>query len=567
MGVLESDISIAKDLIEAGLSVRQFLMDRMNHSSQSQSALSRFSRQILALIFQYCTGSDFPLDSDQGHYESDLYNGESEDGDEELFESRSVLHLGLVCKSWKDAAWSTPSLWTSVTIHLNSSERNYACIRRANAWFSRSGNLPLLFRVIHSQHRWTWTEQRITIAPSSPSAILLSEILVKYQRRWLLLDIQCPSFILEELKHELLQSESWSFLSTLRANAILPWSEETLPQIPLLPHIKCLSLHRVSLHFISPSSVCMLTHAELKSVSLDDCVQLVAHAPLLRSFKIENPKGPWPELDTHAPVIGSNVRSFSCEGDRVGIRENLLDLFVFPSLEELTLNAGIFDPTIFYDSNKTKRRLLSSGCRLKKLITYVSLECFADGNLCSFLADFPSIQTLKLLSIDPSSHSLSNAFFQRLSKTKLLSEESFLPELTSLTIQIEGAQRDFSELEFPWSSVPDIFGVPNQNISSASSSLPLSEDPPRRLLRKLRIYFKYDPKLTDEEGEIEEEDSEYEYTYAGNISIPCIGSAVKKLRTLQEKGIDLQVRYMSDEATGVDIDLIELSERIPGLYI
>ncbi|TFK35284.1 hypothetical protein BDQ12DRAFT_324064 [Crucibulum laeve] len=55
----------------------------------------------------------------------------------------SPLFLGQVCSSWRDIAWSTPRLWTSLKIVVSRHMSHDLQAQLVEEWISRSGQLPL----------------------------------------------------------------------------------------------------------------------------------------------------------------------------------------------------------------------------------------------------------------------------------------------------------------------------------------------------------------------------------------------------------------------------------------
>lgn len=56
--------------------------------------------------------------------------------------SKGAFHLGAVCRTWRNIAWTTPSLWTSLVFWVvyDTTEPQ---VQLAIEWLNRSGNLPL----------------------------------------------------------------------------------------------------------------------------------------------------------------------------------------------------------------------------------------------------------------------------------------------------------------------------------------------------------------------------------------------------------------------------------------
>ena len=57
------------------------------------------------------------------------------------------LSLGVICSYWRDIAWSTPSLWSSLVVRVTSKHDPHIIAGIAQEWLARSGQLPLSIRI------------------------------------------------------------------------------------------------------------------------------------------------------------------------------------------------------------------------------------------------------------------------------------------------------------------------------------------------------------------------------------------------------------------------------------
>ena len=53
------------------------------------------------------------------------------------------LVLGAVCQSWRDIAWTTPQLWTTIVIVIGPTRDSNSQLELLEQWIARSGHLPL----------------------------------------------------------------------------------------------------------------------------------------------------------------------------------------------------------------------------------------------------------------------------------------------------------------------------------------------------------------------------------------------------------------------------------------
>ena len=62
------------------------------------------------------------------------------------------LSLGAICGCWRDIAWSTPSLWSSLTVRVTSNHNSNITTGIAQEWLARSGQLPLSICIFSSDY-------------------------------------------------------------------------------------------------------------------------------------------------------------------------------------------------------------------------------------------------------------------------------------------------------------------------------------------------------------------------------------------------------------------------------
>ena len=53
------------------------------------------------------------------------------------------LSLGAICSYWRDIAWSTPILWSTLVVCDPSKHNSHVVTGLAREWLTRSGQLPL----------------------------------------------------------------------------------------------------------------------------------------------------------------------------------------------------------------------------------------------------------------------------------------------------------------------------------------------------------------------------------------------------------------------------------------
>ena len=90
------------------------------------------------------------------------------------------LSLGAICSYWREIAWSTPSLWSSLVVRVTSEHDTDIVTGIAQEWLARSGHLPLSIRIL-SESTSNYNE-----------VSALADIINQYSTRWSELDLYLP---------------------------------------------------------------------------------------------------------------------------------------------------------------------------------------------------------------------------------------------------------------------------------------------------------------------------------------------------------------------------------------
>jgi hypothetical protein len=97
------------------------------------------------------------------------------------------LSLGAICSYWRDIAWSTPSLWSSLVVRVTRSHDSHIVTGIAQEWLARSGQLPLSIRI--------FSELYVRKAVSA-----LADIINQYSTRWSELDLYMPQYYFQHFQ-------------------------------------------------------------------------------------------------------------------------------------------------------------------------------------------------------------------------------------------------------------------------------------------------------------------------------------------------------------------------------
>ena len=124
---------------------------------------------VTSTIFEFCL-PDFS-DHHISPYTGTIY-------EEDLF---IPLSLGAICSYWREIAWSTPTLWSTLVVYFKSKFKHNSHMSTgiAQEWLACSGQLPLSIRIVAK--------------PSCHRAVsALADIINQYSSRWSDLDLYMP---------------------------------------------------------------------------------------------------------------------------------------------------------------------------------------------------------------------------------------------------------------------------------------------------------------------------------------------------------------------------------------
>ncbi|KAF8879878.1 hypothetical protein CPB84DRAFT_285526 [Gymnopilus junonius] len=177
------------------------------------------------------------------------------------------LILGAVCRGWRNIAWSTPGLWKSILVRLNSTNLPWH-VDFIRAWLDRSGGLPLAVLVYCDKQ------------PKLFEAVgAMASVINRQSSRWQILDLRLPSDIMSWFCGGL-QSES--ILRSIRLepsdgrvsdNPFKMWNV-----IPKPAKVFTSSMRYKSI-VIEWDNV---TWVETEFLQIDECFELLKRAPLIR---------------------------------------------------------------------------------------------------------------------------------------------------------------------------------------------------------------------------------------------------------------------------------------------
>ena len=288
------------------------------------------------------------------------------------------LSLGAICSYWRDIAWSTPSLWSSLVVRVTSKHDTYIVTGIAQEWLARSGQLPLSIRIYSQVY-----EHKAIPA--------LADIVNQYSPRWSDLDLYIhPSYY----QHFHATDNYAPILKSIRFYCSAAYGDIQ----DLNVQLTCPRLERANLsHYYRMAETNIqwdnLTHLTLHSMCNNDSLFILRNTPRLVFCKVSG-YCPGYNSSSIGELVLTSLRSLQLTTDYA---EAFLNNLIAPHLEEFSL------PSFCYKPPMTFIRLVTfflrrSACSLRSFSMIFSnippyIESFMD-----LLQRMPSLNTLSMIS-------------------------------------------------------------------------------------------------------------------------------------------------------------------------
>ncbi|KAF8963298.1 hypothetical protein BDZ97DRAFT_2059185 [Flammula alnicola] len=433
-------------------------------------------------------------------------------GDSPESKQGSPLRLAAVCKTWREIAFKTPQLWTSLYIMHNPVQTPPLHLELVAQWLGRSSKMPLYIRL-----QYTYTEEEDWedyVYPASLFALIRD-----YAPWWNALNLVMPTFFYDDFIRKV---EGAPLLEYLRLSPIDVELEKYLPTFYLgkTPCLRSLDISRLYL-----TSVRIewgnLTKIQFKNLGVDEILEVLSRGPRLVDCKFPDILENFSIFDLPTPfLVHNSLRYLHLHPDET-TNEDLRVLYnrlVLPSLRHFSYAEG-YVGCVEVDS------LLSLFTRSRSPITHFSLaipqsSLLRDYNtIIQILENLPSITHLSLTWMEENtrSASITNSFLRRMASfssmqhdTDISRTNAFLPSLESFQYEEWWPSENLS-----WGCLADIFHNPvedsqtvkvSNNIQQSQSSLPAIHYCNRRpSLRDFRMTFHSEGKNGPEPIELNED--------------------------------------------------------------
>lgn len=348
IALVDEEISKARAVVENLLAKRKALETYRKAHTGIISALRRIPPEILSHIFMFF----IPSPPSKPH------------------DSNAPVLLEQICIWWRDVAWSTPQLWSSIHLELTTQtiERDAPA---AKAWFSRSGRYPLSI-ILGSRSD--------TFAPNAH--IVLNDVL-RHCDRWRDVALILPYTLLTHfsvvkgrlplLENLLISNTEFSW----------PYSMDAFQQAPRLRRME------LELNDAIPRSIEVPWHALTKLITGSECsepsvvLELLSKCSNLEECELTCVRD-WDDFPSRdEPVQLLHLRTLNIGTDRIS--SYIFDNLTLPALREIHV---MLHPDELYEYDEDggafwecRPNFISLLSRSRCSIQILSLECIPDVGL------------------------------------------------------------------------------------------------------------------------------------------------------------------------------------------
>jgi hypothetical protein len=295
------------------------------------------------------------------------------------------LVLAPVSRTWRRVAFSTPDLWSTVNIHIRSSDNLRTKAELTKEWLARSRRLPLHLSLVYRTSN--------VVEPEPNPLIPLFNLIQKVSPRWRKLVLEIPPTFCTAFFGGVTCAPT---LETLKLfDDAVEGGDFHLPRTPSLKHLDirlCIPFSAISIDWST------LTTVEANKVLMEEYFDILRLSERLEFFRLRGligqPEYPLPTT----PVTHSALRELYLEtSDESWINPpdlvTMLKFSAFPSLEKFGYNSSIRSS---FPNSAIPSIFSRSRCRLTHFDLCGDLRNGTTDDLISILSDLPTITHFKL---------------------------------------------------------------------------------------------------------------------------------------------------------------------------
>jgi len=361
------------------------------------------------------------------------------------------LMFGAVSKKWRDTAWSTPNLWSSISIIIDfNPQRLSHQTSLAEEWLARSGQRELSIQVHSQGHHiddvMEDTEIDYLVFLMRP----LIGVLVQYSYRWKSLDLLLPTCLFNYI---IPRNNNAPLLERLKVEP--PPKGTSRRGDALRFHLTPL-LQRIDIRDLKLKTLEVqwdfLTHFSGVGMSVDECLEVFRRTRRLQHCRFAK-IGP-NESEFPTPLNEDWILVWTIQRLQLGHRHNFGRSYLFNTL---TLPSLI---SLQYEGHRERLPVAAlsvfvarSRCALTQLA--LSAVIVSDVELIDFLKLLPSLEILQLRSPRGDSIGMSDLLLHYFSLNPppeaALEIAKFLPVLTTLHYS--------GRFSFSWEPLAEMFPI------------------------------------------------------------------------------------------------------------
>jgi hypothetical protein len=347
-----------------------------------QPPILRLPPEVVSEVFIHCVHND---------HRSGFARGRANDGRDSPCADpfREPVLLGNICRVFRDIAFSTPELWSSITLTLHSNEISEE-LERLRAWLTRSKDCLLTIRIRCASDtfagKYVWAE-------NPPFQVV--EAISLHCQRWEEIYLVLPMACFSQL------NQMQGRMTTLRKLTLFRHGYTPLDEyigLPIDAFIGSPKLEDVSLFGISPSSINLpwsqVTGFRGYDLWEDEIMSILRQSPHLLRCTFRAYLGDR-ALSNPASPLQHHLRSLSIS-EHSGYTKNL----TLPKLQKMKLKADDW----CWNPRNMISLLVRSSCSLERL--QLSVGFVNEEGLILCLSAIPTLKEFKLANLNDRVHSV-----------------------------------------------------------------------------------------------------------------------------------------------------------------
>ena len=291
------------------------------------------------------------------------------------------LSLGAICSYWRDIAWSTPSLWSSLVVRFRRKHDAHIITSIAQEWLARSGQLPLSIRIFSLDYH--------------EAISALAFIINQYSTLWSDLDLDIPVFYYRRFHAT---DNHAPILKSIR----LRNSDFGMMMMHMNFQLTCPRLERACLTYLPMYGINIqwdnLTHLTLHSMSIVDSFAILRKTPRLVFCKATGFSGSHYIVSRIGEPVLTSMRSLQLLSP--SFTKSFFNNLIAPHLEEFSLSRYHYLSTIDSEMLEVITSFLRrSTCSLRSFSMIFS-HIFPPyiASFTSLLQSMLSLNTLSIIS-------------------------------------------------------------------------------------------------------------------------------------------------------------------------